>query len=342
MNWPQNFKMSDALKIGGIALIAFVVLAVGVQLVSTPFSSMMGSLGGNYDRGITGSAPSMYDVATKEIATDNLSLSARNIGGEIMPQPQTPGTSGNTAEDFEVVNYTGRIETGNIGKTCGAIAALKAKDYVIFENSNESDSYCNYTFKVATANVVEVKGIIEEMDPEELTENKYTIKNQVEDFTSETDILKKKAEVIDATLKNAITAYDEITALASRTQDAGALAKVIDSKIQTIERLTQERLLINEQLDRLGRGKAQQLDRLEYTYFTLNVYENKYFDGEAFKNSWKDAAREFLYDLNDVAQALTLGLVSMLFWGAQFILLFFIIVFVAKYVWRGTKYIWNK
>ena len=342
MNWPQNFKVVDALKIGGVVLLAFVVLAVGVRLISAPFSSVMRSMDGSYGSAITGNAPPMYDVATSEMATDEVSLSARNIGGGIMPQLQTPGTTGDDAENFEVVNYTGRIETGNISKTCGAIAELKAKDYVVFENSNESDSYCNYTFKVATAQVAEVKGIIEEMDPEELTENKYTIKNQVEDFTSETDILKKKAEVIDSTLKNAITAYDEITALASRTQDASALAKVIDSKIQTIERLTQERLMINEQLDRLSRGKAQQLDRLDYTYFTIQVYENKYFDGENLKDTWKNAVREFVYDLNKVAQDLTLGLITMLVWGAQFILYFFVVVVIVKYVWRGAKYIWNK
>ena len=184
--------------------------------------------------------------------------------------------------------------------------------------------------------------MIEDLDPEELTENKYTIKNQVEDFTSETDILKKKAEVIDATLKNAVAAYDEITAIASRTQDATALAKVIDSKIQTIERLTQERLAINEQLDRLSRGKAQQLDRLEYTYFTVNIYENKYFDGQALKNSWKEAVREFFYDLNEIAQNLTIGLITFLITGVQFVLLLFILVITAKYVWRGVKKIWNK
>lgn len=340
MNWPQNFKVTDALKIGGIVLIAFVVLAVGIRLISAPFSSLVEDM--RYGGAQTSSVAPMYDMTVKEMAMpdSDVSLSARNVAGT-MP-PETPGTTGSDAENYEVVNYNGSIETANISKTCKAVADLKVKDYVIFENSNESDTYCTYTFKVSKDHVAEVKSLIESLDPKELSENKYTIKNQVEDFTSETDILKKKAEVIDATLKNAIAAYDEITVIASRAQDAGALAKVIDSKIQTIERLTQERLMINEQLDRLTRGKAQQLDRLEYTYFTVHVYENKYFDGEALRDSWKQAVREFFRDLNNIVQDLTIGLVTLAVMALQFILYFFIAVIIAKYVWRGTKYIWNK
>lgn len=340
MNWPQNLKVTDALKIGGVVIIAFVVLAIGIRLIGTPLSSLVGNL--RYPGAQAVVSPMIYAGATKEMALDDVSLSTRNMVGTTIPQPQTPGTSGNDAENFEVVNYTGSIETNHLSDTCQKIVTLKSKDYVVFENSGEADTYCNYTFKVAKDHVAEVKSLIESLDPKELAENTYTIKNQVEDFTSETDILKKKAEVIDTTLKNALVAYDQITALAGRTQDASALAKVIDSKIQTIERLTQERLNINEQLDRLGRGKAQQLDRLDYTYFTINVYENKYLDGENLKDSWKQAVRQFFFDLNRIAQDLSLGLVTLLVTAIQFILYFFIVVIVAKYVWRSTKYIWNR
>lgn len=340
INWPQNFKVTDALKMGGIVLIAFVVLAIGIRLISAPFNSLLGTM--RYGGAQTSSVAPMYDVNNKEMAMPDseVSLSARNVAGTI--SPQSPGTAGNDAENFEVVNYTGSIETNHLSNTCAVVAELKTKDYIVFENSSEADTYCNYTFKVAKDHVAEVKEIIEGLNPKELAENKFIIKNQVEDFTSEIDILKKKAEVIDTTLKNALAAYDSITALAGRTQDAGALAKVIDSKIQTIERLTQERLHINEQLDRLGRAKAQQLDRLDYTYFTISIYENKYFDGEALTDSWKQAIRQFFFDLNRIAQDLSIGLISLLVTALQFILYFFIIVIVAKYVWRGTKYIWNK
>ncbi len=341
MNWPQNFQVKDALKVAGIVLIAFVVLAVGIRLISAPFSSLIGNL--RYGGSSSSIMPMMYDsAATEEKALNDVTLSARNVTAGIMPQPSVQGTTGNDAENFEVVNYNGRIESNHLSDTCKTIADLKAKDYVVFESSNEAETYCTYTFKVAKDHVAEVKSIIEKLDPEELAENKFTIKNQVQDFTSEVDILKKKAEVIDSTLKNAIAAYDDITAIASRTQDASALAKVIDSKIQTIERLTQERLLINEQLDRLSRGKADQLDRLDYTYFTINVYENKYLDGETVKDSWKQAVRQFFFDLNTIAQDLTIGLITLAVMSLQFILYFFIAVIVAKYVWRGAKYIWNK
>ncbi len=143
-------------------------------------------------------------------------------------------------------------------------------------------------------------------------------------------------------MDGAIKAYDEITALATRTQDAESLAKIIDSKIQILERLTQERININEQLDRLSRAKAEQLDRLDYTYFTINVYENTYFNGQGLKDSWKEAVREFVQNLNQIAQGLTIGFVTLILFAVQYILCFFILLVMAKYVWQFAKYIWKK
>jgi len=120
------------------------------------------------------------------------------------------------------------------------------------------------------------------------------------------------------------------------------LAKIIDSKIGIIERLTQERININAQLERLERSKAEQLDRLDYTYFNVYVLENKFIDGDNLKDSWKIAVKSFIRDVNGVIQDITINLVSLLFLILQYIIYLFIILIVVKYGWRLAKYIWRK
>jgi len=213
---------------------------------------------------------------------------------------------------------------------------------VIFENANEHDHGCDYAFKVANANVEEILGVLNGLDPKELSQNTYTIKQLITDFTSETEILEKKRASIDQTLADAIKAYDQIKDVAIRTQNAESLAKIIDSKIQIIERFTQQRIAINAQLDQLGRAKADQLDRLVYKYFHVNVYESKFVDGEALKDSWKAAIRDFVRDVNETIQDMTINLVALLFVAMQLVLYAVVVVIIAKYVWKLVMYLWKK
>lgn len=271
------------------------------------------------------------------------SLSLRNV-------PSTPGydgnaeeySSGKTAENYEITQYNAAIETGDLEDTCAKIFALKALDYVIFENSNEYDNRCYFYFKVETAKRGEILDIIKAMNPKDLSENIQSIKNQIDDFTSEEDILKKKKETIESTLNDAINSYDEIARVATAARDAESLAKIIDSKIRIIEKLSTERISINEQLDRLGRAKAEQLDRLEYAYFQITVSENKYIDGETLKDSWKAAVKSSVYDINRIFQEISVKLAVLLFTIIQYAIYILIIAFAAKYGWKIIKNIWNK
>lgn len=342
----EYFKKLDLspmklLKMAGILLVAVIILGFGLSLASASFKSVLSknNIGGYPTVAMApGYGGGMAYDSYKE--SDMMELSVRNAASSIAPQ--YGGTTGNTAESYEITDYSGSIETGNLDKTCGEITNMKSLDYVIFENANRYEHGCNYTFKVAKAYVEEILAAIKKLDPREISENTRTIKNQVDDFTSEITILQKKAKSIDDTLAKAVSAYDEITALATGNQDAATLAKIIDSKIQVIERLTVERINVNTQLDRLARGKAEQLDRLEYTYFNLSVYENKYVDGDILKDSWKMAVKDFVTTLNKVAQGVTINLIALIFVIVQFALYVLIVLFVAKYGWKLVKGIWMK
>lgn len=339
--YMKNVDVAKAVKVAGFGIAGIVVLAVIVSIGQNLFGRSNGFM--SMPQMSVAPSADYYDYGKEYSSNSSMgmggaTLSARNV----MPVPQVPGTTGNTAEEFEVTDYNAQIETRDLEETCGAITDLKALSYVIFENSNSYDRGCGYTFKVEKARVGEILAKIEALDPKTLSENTYTIKRQVDDFTSQEEILKNKLESIDQTLAGATTAYDEITRLASRTQDVATLAKIIDSKIQVIERLTQERIAVSEQLDRLARAKSEQLDRLEYTYFSVNVSENKYIDTQDLKDSWKATLRQFVQTLNRIAQDITVNLVVFLFFVLQVAIYLAVVLLVAKYGWKWARKIWKK
>lgn len=315
-------------KVAGLAILGVIILAFVISLLGSSVRTLSKGTGFGVAQMMQ---PASYDTGMPE-------LSMRNIA----PVPPMPGGTGNDAEAYEVSDYNATVETRDLTEACVTMRKLKDLDYVIFESAHESDTMCTFGFKVTHAHVEGVLAFVKELDPKDLSENTYTIKNQVEDFTSETEILQKKLASIDATLAGALDAYDDITRLATDTKDVESLAKIIDSKIQIIERLTTARLSVNEQLDHLMRAKAQALDRLDYSYFSVSIYENKYFDGEALRDSWKAAVKDFVENVNRALQNATVNLIGFLIALIPYILYLSLAILAVKFGWRAAQYLWKK
>lgn len=350
MQFPADFNLKPAniLKVASLALVVIIILVFAFRLIGSSFSSFSSKTGLNnlmhqsapaYDSvAYSGKAEMAYGTAGSAVG-----LSVRNVAtSPVTPPSPSNITTGDNAEDFEVTEYSAMIETRHLEADCQQISGLKSRVDVIFENSNEYNKGCNYSFKVKHASVPEILAVISNLDPKELNENTYTIKRLVDDYTSEVEILQKKIISIEKTLSDAVSAYDQVTRLAAQTQNVESLAKIIDSKIGIIERLTQERININAQLERLARAKSEQLDRLDFTYFNVNIVENKFIDGQNLTDSWKAAVKSFVRDINKVAQDITINLVVVLFVIFQFAIYGLIVLMVAKYGWRLAKYIWQK
>lgn len=338
-NMPQMRPMVIA-KIAAVSFLVIILLTFAVKMFVTTFRSVAPIVGyGTVENGVV-AQDAMYKV---EGYGEGTMMGAPTLLSERNILPSVPGyVPGTDSEQFEVRDYNALIETRNREKDCAVVADLKAREDVIFESASEYDKGCNYFFKVTSVSANEILDIIRNLDPKELSENTYTIKRQIEDYTSTEDILKNKLATIDETLATAIASYDSIAALATRTLDAEALARIIDSKLQMVERLTQERINITEQLDYVSRAKAEQLDRLDYVFFSVNIVENKYLDSEQIKDSWKLAVKEFFEDINMTLQEVTVGLVALLFAVAQYVLYAFIVLMLAKYGWRVGKAMWKK
>ena len=343
-----NLRWTKVAKIAGLAIVAIVVIALAIRLIGSSFSSLFTrsntnswtnrmALVDDSDIGYGTSGEMAYDKAAAGVG-----LSLRNVASSPSIAPMPGNTTGDNAEEYEVKEYNVMVETRHLDNTCQTVADLKARPEVIFESAAQYEHNCRYTFKVKNDSVAEILKIIEALDPKELNANTYTIKRLIEDYTNQTEILEKKMNSIDETLANAVSAYDNIMKLANRVQDVESLAKIIESKLNIIERLTQERLNVSTQLEQLARAKAEQLDRLDYTYFYVNIIENKFIDWQNLKDSWKAAIKSFIGEVNEVLQDITINLAAGLLLVLKYILYLLIILLIAKYGWKAGKQIWNK
>lgn len=250
-------------------------------------------------------------------------------------------TSDLTDEDFEIKEYSTNIKTLKKEETCNSFSSLKEKSYIIFETSNNSEVSCNFRFKVEKDKDVAIVALIEKYKPEYFNLNIQTIKRRVDNMDSEITILTKNLESIEQTLLDAQSAYDELTILATKKEDTESLAKIIDSKLNLIKTLTNERQNVRSQISRLSRDKDIQLERLKYSFFNVSIYENLIVDWKEIKKSWENQIKSFVKDLNSIAQDITVNLVNYVLRFIQVTIYFFISLFILKFVWYITRKIWK-
>lgn len=342
---PKKKPLSTLAKVTigmGILLVTLVTLLAVLEYFGISFSRLeYPGINAVAPRTATEEAANDYDMGGDAMATRQKLALGGVASSSIAPTPSTPPV-GNDAEDYEVTTYSASIETQNLKDSCGKISALKSRKDIIFQNSDENERACSYTFKVDKGKAGEILELLKSMDPKTLNENVYTIKKILEEYESQESILKKKAEAIETTLADAIKAYDEVAAQARNTRDTESLTKVMNNKIELIQRLSNERIQNNAQLEQLARAKAEQADQLVYSNFYVSITEDTFFNGRDIRESWQEAVKNLVLMVNAIAQGLTLGLVVLVLGIVQYGLYLLILLFVAKYGWRFAKEIWKK
>ncbi|MFH1012494.1 MAG: hypothetical protein V1760_01980, partial [Candidatus Peregrinibacteria bacterium] len=259
----------------------------------------------------------------------------------IVPVPPYNPPTGDDAEEYEVKTHNATIKTRKLERVCGQISELKARPEVIFETSNTNDDNCYFSFKVKKEIEAEIVSFIEKLKPEDTNVNVQTIKGTIEAYDKQLEILENKLTSIEDTLKNSQKAYDEITRLATNKQDVESLAKIIDSKLNLIERLSNQRIAVKEEIDRYKQDKNSQMDRLDYSFFNVSVYKDLIFDWKQIKDSWKYELKMFVENFNSVIQGVSVNMMTYLIRFAQVALYFFVSLFLLKLVWTATKKIWK-
>ncbi|MEA3304803.1 MAG: hypothetical protein U9Q15_03640, partial [Patescibacteria group bacterium] len=175
--------------------------------------------------------------------------------------------------------------------------------------------------------------LLEDLNPRDFSENIQTIQKSVSNTQSEIEILNEKLKSIETNLEDAISSYDELSDLAKAKEDIESLTKLIDLKMNTINRLTEEKLNLNERIARYQKQQDEQLDRLKYVEFSISIREVVLINWEQMRDSWKYTVQSFFRDINDIIQDLSLNLVIWLMRALQvFLYIGFALVFV-KLLW---------
>jgi hypothetical protein len=215
----------------------------------------------------------------------------------------------------------------------------------MFEQANRGDMYCSYRFKAERDSVSAVLAELVKLNPRDLTEQTEIVKKQLLEYTSTLDVLQKREVLLSKTLDDVSSAYDELVALSKDAQDVETLATVIDGKLTYIERLSQQRLQVASEIDAIARQRAELMDRIEYVYFDVSIEKLEYVNGDDLKDSWTYAVRTFVGDFNQTLQDITFGMLALVLWLVQLllqgVLLFVVVLVVAKYGWRETKKFWH-
>jgi hypothetical protein len=152
------------LKIIGFVLLSIIALSFIVTLFGATFGNLRMGGGYGFTPGLSNNYYQKgYDLAESEAPSyggvSDSQLSLRNISST------TPGensATGADAEDYEVTSYSAEVRTRNLDYTCRIVSQLKTLEHVVFEWAEESDSYCNYSFKVEREKALEVFQKIQE------------------------------------------------------------------------------------------------------------------------------------------------------------------------------------
>jgi len=284
-----------------------------------------------------------YMNETKDYAmTDSVGIAMERSIAPSAPIPQPGGSVGGDAEEYESLSYNATVKAGDHEPVCDVVESWKPLTYVVFEHASRSDTGCRYTFKVEREHAAAILEEVEALEPSDITANTQTLKRQVVEYDGQLQILLKREEHLKNTLEQAVDAYDQVTALATQVEDAEVLSTIIRNRINDIKRLTDEQIALSRQIDAVVRQSSELQDRIEYVSFSLYVQKYQVLDGDRMKDQWVRAMQQFVNNVNETVQALSLGLLSNLLKLIVLAIYITILVVVLKFGWHAAQRFWMK
>lgn len=324
-------------KIVLFGLLALLGLAIVLGIVKTLLSELT-----SVNTGAGGSVSVMRD---SDSASYSKSPNYESSDGLFAEAPSATPSPSPDSESYEALSYQTLFKVGDLDTLCNTLETWKPLPYVVFESAVRNELRCTYRFKVERAHVAGIVTEIENLDPDEFSARTETMKKQVVEYEGQLAILLRKQELLETTLTDAVIAYDELRDLATSVEDVESLTKIIDSKLNAIERLTRERVTLSQQIDAIARRSAELADTIEYVYFFVDAQKYQVVDIASIKNSWVREMRMGVTNVNDTLQELTLGvlvlLLNLLRITIQVGIVLVVVVVVGKFAWQNTRRFWN-
>ncbi|MFM2414317.1 MAG: hypothetical protein RI911_10 [Candidatus Parcubacteria bacterium] len=361
-NFFKNFdwSASSLLKVSGIALAVLVALSVGLTIFGALLSFGQRTIGminptyGVNSMAMRAPAPSMgmmqkvanyAPMGGGAMAEESYGVAAdmaMPMPG-IMPMPQVNGSR--NAELYQREGYSASYETRKFKETCAAVEDLKPLSYVLFDSANNSERYCNYSFRVEKDKTDEIVGKLKALDPKEWNVSVESVAQNIENTTDRTDILKRRLASIEQTLDEADAAFTQLSRLATQNARVTDLTNIISQKLAMVERLTNEKLSLEDQIRMLSGGKDDQIEETTYSHFSVSVSKWNAIDWQSLKDSWKYRVQETLRNISDTLASIVLTIPSLLLTLVWYALVIALLVLFGtlclKYLVKAVRTIWN-
>ncbi len=361
----KNFDWSatSLLKVSGVALAALVVLSVGLTIFGAllsfgqhTISSINPSYGStSYPMAVR--AEPGYSMMQKvanympmgggdvaaEMAYDSDGSMGMMSAPSMMPMPMVNGSR--NAELYQREGYSASYETRKFKETCAVIEDLKPLSYVLFDSASQGERYCSYTFRVEKEKTEEIVAKLKELDPKEWNVSIDSVAQNIENTGDRVDILKRRLASIDETLKETETAFARLSSLATQNGKVSDLTTIITQKLTMVERLTNEKLSLEEQIRQYSGGKDDQIEETTYSHFSVSVSKWSAVDWQSLKDSWKYKIQQTLRDMSDTLAAIILSIpaliLSMLWYGLVLAVTIIGLAVFVKFMLKIVKSIWS-
>jgi len=319
----------------GLAII-FALLSTVIQLTGVSKSTVSQS-GSSY----VGNSVTMVARAPA-VGVDT--VMGERVASGVVPMPPLYSDSGGTRlyneANYEARSYDVRYRVRDLDMLCNQIEQFKPLPHVVFEQQMRNEHTCYYHFKVTQGYASATVSWLLARDPDDLTASTDVVKKQLVRYSSQMDILLQKQEVIEQTLQDTLSAYGELIDLATRANDIESLTKVVDSKLAMVQKLSQQRLTLAQQIGVLTRQQADLQDRVDFVSFAVRVEQYDILDLVSLKNSWMNELRAFVVTINSTLQRFTLHLIENLFALALLLVYAVILLVLVKHGWREVKRFW--
>lgn len=345
-------------KITGLVLVGLLLVSItlavlgsvarfalmGTSMGDVPFAPQMmrtdsyeAGYGGGMGGGMAEVAYNSMDMMVGKMAS---SIAAPTIA----PMPPMGFVNGSrNAEKFERTDYSAQFSTRAFASTCDAIEALKPRDYVLFDTAQRSSYSCWYSFRVEAERAEEILAVIKDLRPDEISTNVQTVAQAIEDTTDRIAALKRQRASVEETLAEAERAYDDAIR-ASRGAGIVGLGSLVTEKLSTVERLTNTKLSLDEQIRAYEAGKTQQLDDTAYTHFAVTVSKVSIIDWKSLGDSWRAALENMVRDISTILSSILLTIPVLILKAVWFMVVALVsitaLVVFARVAWVIVMHVW--
>lgn len=331
------FLNNKSIKIiGTVALIFLALIVVGVILLNSI---------GNQSFGIsTGTSAPMSPSApsNNSYRSEGIQVESDSFDGSISYYPTFEPGSISRLENYETTNYTITARTKQFDSLCEDVENLKANPDIDFKFINSSTNNCQAHFYADTEIAESVLETFTAFSGVEIKRNTESVTRHKDYIESQTIILEQQLSTVERSLSAAERQFDEIADFARQSKDAATLSEAIRYKLENIDTLTQRKINLTAQLDRMYQEAAELSERIGVVEFSVSIYRSNPIYPNRYSQKWDAAWNELKDQFTETAIGLTTVFVIFILWAVRITIYLLVVLLLARVLWKVGTILWQK